>query len=301
MMKRYILWVLSLGILFALNGCSDLEDEIRKYADSYYAQLATQKNQATQEDQNGTSDEEDDNNDTGGSDDEPEVEEVQRVVSTVEKDAVRENWYIRLSVTDLSNNLVFKGAKLGELEEENATVNYSLKALNPFGGAFIDLVFEDPQAAVSGKYAVFFLHTDLSSEQRWRFKVRTTDTDAEILLQWRGVFVLEPYTDTEGRQRYREHLVLHHTLWKQMKLIDTETSEEIVAEWDGTLVHYRFSMDGKSERVFEWVVSTEPLPDKLDTEVQSEEKSAVVPNKASVDTSDVTFDLDHPPAIKEDY
>jgi hypothetical protein len=302
MMKRYILGILSVGILLFLNGCSDVEEEIRKYAAEYYGKLADQGNQRTHEDHNDTSDDTsddgDENNDTGDSDDEPEVEEVQRIVSIAEEASVRENWYVRLTVTDLSNGLVFKGAKLGELEEEDAEEKYSLKAINPFGGAFIDIVFEDPKAVVSGNYAVFFLHTDLSSEQRWRFKVRATDTDAEILLQWRGVFVLDPYTDAEERYRYREHLALHHTLWKQMKLIDMETMEEIPTEGKGVLQSYRFLMNGKEERSFEWVVSTEPLTDKMETKAYGDDRRPAA-SKLRIEHAPVKFDLDHPPSFKE--
>jgi hypothetical protein len=291
MMKRYILWILSAGVVLLLDGCSDLEDEIRNDIVAYYGKLADQG------DHNGTSGGEDENNDTGGSDNEPETEEIERTVSTSEEEPVRKNWYIQLTATDLGNGLAFKGAKLGELDKEGAEENHSLKAFSPFGGAFIDIVFEDPKAVLHGNYALFFLRTDFSSEQRWHFKVRTADSSAEILLQWHGIFVLDAYTDREERQRYREHLVLHHSLWRQMKLIDMETLEEIPAEHDGLLQRYRFHMNGKQERSFEWVVSTEPIGDIPESDTVLYEKAPAA-SISSLRHTPVKFDLDHPPVIK---
>ena len=296
-MKQYIILVLSI-VLF-IHGCSD--EDTAAYIVSDRTSLAITKSGIEENEINTTIE---DNTsalieESNATSDEPIS--VVRIVEDVNSiESKRENWYIRLVAENLSNGQVYSGARMGELEEDNASAVYSLKALNPFGGTYIDIVFEDDDAVMTGDYAVFFLRTNEKSMQKWRFTVRVSDPEAEILLQWRGIYMLEPYIDEVSRQRYEEKYIPDHTLWKHMKLIDTDTSEEIAVTAGDRLLSYRFKMNGQQERTFEWIVYDEEITtDDLKPLDNILQQDSSIEQSGSPLYTPVEFNLDHPPRIKD--
>lgn len=170
-----------------------------------------------------------------------------------EAEAVAENWYIRIVAEDPARGFKELSAQLGELEGEDVAEKHSLKAMSPFGKGYLDVVFKDPQGIEKGEYKSNF-HSITEDEDRWSFTVKTDDSDARIILSWRGIYVLDPYTDESQRARYHEKRSLSNPLGSGMKLIDSDTGEEVAAYADGKAQVYIFSMNGSGERHFEWVL-----------------------------------------------
>lgn len=216
------------------------------------------------------------------------------------------NWYIRLVAEDPARAMKAGDTQLGELEVSDAVEKHTLKALSPFGGSYLDIVFGDPAGVDAGDYKVNFHMYEEGSEDRWQFTVRTDDVNADILLTWRGLYVLTPYIDDQDRQRYKEYRSTTNPLIKNMKLVDVSTGDEIAASVDGKVQTYSFNMDGQSERTFEWVVQTDEVTisaqvSKLSTlQAKAIQKDATVDMTRSMNQKAELFDLTQPPMIKED-
>ena len=216
------------------------------------------------------------------------------------------NWYIRLVAEDPVRAMKAGDTQLGELEVSDAVEKHTLKALSPFGGSYLDIVFGDPSGVDTGDYKVNFHVYEEGSEGRWQFTVRTDDVNADILLTWRGLYVLTPYIDDQDRQRYKEYRSLTNPLIKNMKLIDVSNSTEIAAAVDGKVQTYSFNMEGQTERTFEWVVQTDEVTipvqvSKLSTlQAKAIQKDATADIESSMSKKAESFDLTKPPMIKED-
>lgn len=216
------------------------------------------------------------------------------------------NWYIRLVVEDPSRAMKTGAAQLGELEEDDAVKKHTLEALSPFGGSYLDIVFRDPLGVNTGNYKVNFHVHNEGSENTWQFTVRTDDVNADIVLSWRGLYVLTAYIDEENRQRYKEYRSMSNPLIKNMKLLDVSSGNEIAALVDGKVQIYSFNMNGKNERIFQWIVQT----DEVALPVQQSKLSTLQAKGLQIDakTNSVqtelkkaeTFDLSKPPMIQED-
>lgn len=205
------------------------------------------------------------------------------------------NWYIRLVAADSARKLTTESAQLGQLDEEGATVKHTLKAFNPFGGEYIDIIFRNPDGVNVGDYKVNYHPYEEGVEDSWSFVVRTNDENADISLSWLGLYVLTPYVDEESRLRYSEYQSLTNPLLKNMKLIDSSSGEEIKVFEDGNIQSYLFNMRGQKERLFEWVVAIdEVLIEKSKRSIRLE-KSKVIQNKKIVET---TFDINRPPMVE---
>ncbi len=167
------------------------------------------------------------------------------------------NWYIRLQAEDTSKQIISSNTQLGVLDEEGATVKHTLSTLPPMGSDYIDIVFQDPVGVDAGEYKTNFQQFAENSEYRWQFTVKTDNTNANIALTWRGLYVLNPYIDDQDRQRYEETRSMSNLLIRNMQLIDVDTGNVMnVLSGDNAKVYY-FNMNGKTEKTFEWVV----LPD----------------------------------------
>ena len=216
------------------------------------------------------------------------------------------NWYIRLVAEDPAKAMISAGSQLGQLEESSAVEKHTLKALSPFGGSYIDVVFVDPDGVASGDYKVNFHSYEEGVEDRWRFTVRTDDNTADILLTWRGLYVLTHYVDEQNRQRYKEYRSVTNPLIKYMKLIDSSNGEEIAAVVNGKAQTYNFNMDGQTERTFEWVVQTDEVSLPAQTSKLSILGAKVIEKDGAINKVKIMkkkaemFDLNKPPMIRED-
>ena len=218
------------------------------------------------------------------------------------------NWYIRLVAEDPARDMKTASTQLGELEEDDTVTKHTLKSLTPFGGTYLDVVFKDPAGVERGEYKVNFHKYEEGAEDKWHFTVKTDEhnVNADILLSWRGVYVLKPYTDDQNRQRYSEFRSVTNPIIKQMKLVDTVTGDEIPAAINGKVQTYAFNMNGEQTRTFEWVVQTDEvvLPVKRSKmrslHAKALKKDAKVQYRKIQETKAERFDLTKPPMIKED-
>jgi hypothetical protein len=217
------------------------------------------------------------------------------------------NWYIRVTAEDPARGMKTQSTQLGQLEESDTVRKHTLKALTPFGSSYLDIIFRDPAGVGTGDYKVSFHQYAEDSEDNWTFTVRTDDANADILLSWRGLYVLTPYIDDQNRKRYREYRSVTNPLIRQMKLVDVESGKEIAAAVDGKAQTYAFNMNGQTERTFQWVVETEEvsIPVQISQmatmEARAVKKDAVMRSPAVRESKRVErFDITRPPMIKED-
>lgn len=254
-------------------------------------------------------------NEQANSNDEIQEEQVAENVEDNEQDrllkeAVVEtkpsNWYIRLVAEDPARVMKTGAAQLGELEEDDAVEKHTLKALSPFGGSYLDIVFRDPSGIDTGVYTVNFHLYNEGSEENWQFTVRTDDVNADIVLTWRGLYVLTPYIDEQNRQRYKEYRSLSNPLIKNMKLLDVSNGNEIAAMIDGKIQTYSFNMNGQDERTFQWVVQTDEITLPVQKSKMSTLKAKSLRMDAKMNSAKIevkkaeAFDITKPPMIKED-
>ncbi len=215
------------------------------------------------------------------------------------------NWYIRLVVEDPARIMKSNSSKLGALEVSDAVHGHTLKALTPFGSSYLTVIFGDPDGVEPGEYKTNFHTYSKNVEDHWRFTVKSDDVNAQIILTWRGLYVLTPYVDAQGRTRYKEYRSLSNPLNKHMKLIDTSNGEEMAAMVEGKIQSYTFTMGG-NERSFEWVVQSEEvvLPSqasKLSTlKAKALQKDAKAAQKKIMQKQAESFDLSTPPIIKQE-
>ncbi|MCF6205425.1 MAG: hypothetical protein L3J47_00835 [Sulfurovum sp.] len=211
------------------------------------------------------------------------------------------NWYIRLVAEDSAREMKTLGAQLGEIEESDAVEKHTLKAPTPFGSTYLDVVFHNPEGVDAGDYKVNFHNYSEETDRSWRFTVRTDDPHADILLSWRGVYVLTPYLDDQNRHRYREYRSVTNPLIGHMKLVDVKAGNEIAAAVNGKVQTYVFNMEGEQERTFEWVVQSNPVDISVQTiQARAVQQDVQVVRAATVNEKKETFDLHKPPMIKED-
>ena len=224
----------------------------------------------------------------------------ERISKTTTVEPKPSNWYIRLVAEDSARGLKSVTSQLGELEEDDAVVKHTLKALTPFESSYLDIIFRDPDGVASGDYTVNFHSYEEGIEDRWSFTVRTDDNTADILLTWRGLYVLTPYEDEEDRQRYNEYRSATNQLVKHMKLIDKSNGNEIAAIVNGQVQTYSFNMEGETERTFEWVVQADEVLIPIETNKFSVSNTKTVQKEGSKIEEVKMFDLNKPPMIKDE-
>jgi len=105
----------------------------------------------------------------------------------------------------------------------------------------------------AGSYKSSF-HVSSTDADSWEFTVKSNDSTADMILGWRGVYVLTPYTDEQDRVRYHEYRSMTNPILPYMTLLDTATNTEIPVLSNGRVNEYVFNMDGATERTFRWKV-----------------------------------------------
>jgi len=166
-----------------------------------------------------------------------------------------ENWYLRIVAEDITRDMKTGDTQLGQVTETDAASRHSLKALKPFSSAYLEVVFRNPPDVANGDYKSNF-HMYEDDSDTWEFIVKTDEPNADIILSWRGLYVMDPYIDDQSRLRYREYRSMTNPLIKYMKLVDVSTGTEIPAMHNGEVQTYTFNMDGTQEKVFRWVVQS---------------------------------------------
>ncbi|ADV46954.1 hypothetical protein [Nitratifractor salsuginis] len=216
---------------------------------------------------------------------------------TVEKEASQ--WSVRLVARD-ERGLQSADAQLGAVEEGDAEQRHTLKALSPFGGSYLDIVFVDPDGVEPGEYKSSFHESVPGQTDEWTFTVRAdADYSGKVSLSWRGLYVLESYTDETGRIRYREHRSLTNPLLKKMRVVDMKSGETVPVITKGKMNSITFAMTGSHSRTFRWELLTE---ENMATEAAVSEEKGTSSLWKRVERirqeKKVKFDLSKPPTIK---
>jgi len=179
---------------------------------------------------------------------EPQIINKSEVVETIAKE-----WYVRIVVEDTTNDMKTAGAQLGQLDTIDAVTKHTLKAIAPFRPTFLDVVFVNPLGVDAGSYKSNF-HTSSTDADSWEFTIKSHDSNATMILGWRGLYVLTPYVDSENRKRYKEYRSMTNPLISYMTLVDVSKNIEIEVMLNGTVNEYVFNMEGATERTFRWKV-----------------------------------------------
>lgn len=212
------------------------------------------------------------------------------------------NWYIQLTAEEPAQSMKTFNAQLGEVNENDAVKKHTLRALKPYGRHYLNIVFHDPDGIKHGDYKSCFHRFREGKEESWKFTVQTDNTMADIKVGWRGIYILEPYMDAQGRQRYSEYHSLTNPLIKNMKLVDMNTSKEIAAIVDGKVQTYTFNMNGQKERTFQWIVQPDTVQQDFIENSNDNTTRNIVETRSLKRTNDTkikTFDLSKPPMISE--
>ncbi len=300
---KYILVILALA--WITTGCDTDDKNPPPKAVSTGTENGQDDTNENDAPEDGSENGQDETNQDDTSEDDPESnnEEIHLKPSATETKPA--NWYIRLVVEDPARAMKSSSSLLGALEVSGVVEDHTLKASTPFGGTYLSIVFVDPDGVEPGAYKTNFHAYQENVEDQWRFTVRTDDADAQILLTWRGLYVLTPYVDDQDRTRYKEYRSLTNPLNKQMKLVDTSTGEEMAVMIDGKVQTYTFTMGG-NERKFKWVVQSEevvlsPQTAKLSTlQAKALRKDAKVAQKKIKQKQAESFDLSRPPMLKQE-
>ena len=213
------------------------------------------------------------------------------------------NWYVDIIAEDRARGLESHATQLGAINAPDAAQKHSLKTFAPFDG-LLDVLVVNPHRLQAGEYRTNYHVFKTDIEDRWSFSVKCDNPNAEIVLSWRGLYVLAPYEDS-GRQMYKSHRSVTNPLLKQMKLVDKKNGVEVQAVRDGRLALYVFNMDGNISREFEWVVATsEVIISRSVRRSLSLRATKLVDHKKSKEVfkekQDVAFDLLTPPSMSKD-
>lgn len=238
----------------------------------------------------------------------PSATETVRTVAPKPPQQKSAAWYIRLKVKNIQTGQRFNGAKFGVLDRDDATQMYSLKAFGSIGSSGLDLVFQDETGSVSGDQLVYYRQSENGVRQEWPFTVRSGESNVTIALQMEGFYALTSYVDSEDRIRFTETRTMDDPVLKQMKLVDSETGEEIPVMRKGKPVVYIFDMNGKQTYHFKWVKETEPVQiplsgNRVFAAKAGLEKCRVRQSTANVSSGvplnrDKPFDITTPPKAK---
>jgi len=195
------------------------------------------------------------------------------------------SWYIRVLAIDKTDDIKTSDSKFGELEDINAS-RYNLEVYNTFNQSQLSVLFQD-----NNKEFKALFHPYTEETQEWNFVLKSNNSNADIVLKWQGVYVLDAFMDSYGRKRYKEYRYTQNPIIYNLKLIDKKTGVELPAIQDGRIYEYSFNMNGDNIREFMWVLSdTEVNIKMLQSKSLKKEVKQVLDNKQ-------VFKLNSPPMM----
>ena len=204
------------------------------------------------------------------------------------------NWYVRPVVKIEGTDMQAVSARLGQVERDASSK--TLRAMKPYVSRYVDVVFVDPAGVEKGVYQTSFQPvTPEYREARWQFEVKVgaEDANADLSLGIKGVYVLTPQTDENTLPvRYSEVRSRSNPILSVMYLKDVETGVCAHAIEHGELLSYNFNMQGKTTRIFEWLLDANISKECTSLAPVTSHKK-VIGSSRSIKTG--TLDLSHPP------
>jgi hypothetical protein len=201
-------------------------------------------------------------NSSESTDENSSIEEEASSVKSFKEDTQAKEWYVRVVVEDVTNNIKNDSAQLGQLDQEGNLSQYALRAIDPFGGRYLDVVFQNPEGLEEGSYKSCF-HPSKESEDSWEFTIKSSDSNANLIVSWRGLYVLESYVDDASRTQYKEYRSMRNSLLSYMVLVDLDSNEEIAVLSHGKVNAIEVAMDGEHERHLAWRLKDHSQTSKL--------------------------------------
>jgi len=221
-----------------------------------------------------------------------EATEVKQKAFLLEQPA--ESWYVRLEAEATERKLITYSAQLGVVDEADASQKYSLSHYPPMV-PYIDIRFEDPSNIVAGNYKSYFQEYTPNIEKSWIFTVRSDDPNANVVLSWRGLYVLKAEENELGEREYKEYLSLSNPILKYMQLTDEVTGKRIPIIRNKEIQSISFNMDGSTERRFRWELLNEEV--NTTDPITSKRASARIVKQIVIHNEVAEFDMDRPPVI----
>jgi len=227
------------------------------------------------------------------SDDNPAVE-VDLGTKEFTPELPAKSWYVRLVAEATDRKLITYSSQLGMLDEVDAARKQSLSHYPAFA-PYVDIKFVDPIELDSGSYKSYFKEYVEGQASSWNFTVRSDDPNANIVLSWRGLYVVTAYETDSGEQRYKEYISRQNPILKFMQVVDETTGEVTPIIIDHKLQSIAFNMDGNTEKTFRWELLTEEViitkaPSRKSASFRSSQSVAPVSTPA-------TFDMNTPPGF----
>ncbi len=207
-----------------------------------------------------------------------------------------EQWYVRLVAEAPARNMKTQSAQLGQLDAANAVENQSLKAMQPFSRGYLDIVFVNPDGLADGEYkSNFHVHRDGEADS-WHFTVKTDDNRSDVIVTWRGLYVLDSYVDDQGRTRYHEYRSVTNPLLKKMQVVDESSGQILPVSSNGQTPAFIINMGGENTRTFRWELLTQnsnaTAPSAAPVRVQKNARAFI---RSASQPKPVEFDLSRPP------
>ena len=207
------------------------------------------------------------------------------VILNIKKPAIKAtNWYIRVIAINETDSIVSSDSKFGELDDNNAS-DYNLKLYTAFSQSQLSVIFQDNNQSFKSLFYPY------SSNKKFHFLLKSANANADIVLKWQGIYVLDAFMDNYGRKRYKEYRYTKNPIVYNLKLVDKKTGLEIPAIENGRIYEYRFNMDGSNSREFMWVLSDSKVDIKMLKSTSLKEEFKVEQNNHKL------FELNSPPKI----
>ena len=205
------------------------------------------------------------------------------------------NWYVRLVAEAPERGLITYSAQLGIVDEQDASEKYNLSHFQPME-PYIDIVFEDPVEADSGDYKASFKPYVEENSERWYFTVKSDDNESNVVLTWRGLYILTPYLNSDGQIRYKEHLSRSNPILSQMRIVDVLTGDEVAIIQDRNIQSMSFNMGGSNTRTFRWELLTDII-EPLQTAPSRSSSFKASAQGSTVQNKRAEFDMFSPPVL----
>ena len=174
------------------------------------------------------------------------------------------NWYVHLVAESRQRGLVSYSAQLGQVDEPNASQKYSLHYLAPIA-PYVDIRFVNTTGTSEESYKASIQSYNQGAETSWTFEVLSDDPDADIILSWRGIYVLTPYESNDGIRHYKTYVSRKNPILKHMRIVDESDGSTIPIIVDYKIQSISFNMNGSNSHRLRWELLSEEIVNRSPT------------------------------------
>ena len=168
------------------------------------------------------------------------------------------NWYVYLVAEAPQRGLISYSAQLGQVDEPDASQKYSLHYLEPIA-PYVDIRFINASEESADNYKSLIKSYNEGVATSWRFEVLSDDPNAEIILSWRGIYVLNPYTSSDGNSAFKTYVSRKNPILKYMRIVDESDESTIPIIIDYKIQSISFNMNGSNSHQLRWELLNEEV------------------------------------------